>query len=60
MSICRRSFEFSIPQTSLHRILNKDVSLKAYKVQLTQQLKPSSMQDFKDGIRKAFGTWAAN
>lgn len=28
-----------IPQISLHRILHKDLSLKAYRVQLIQELK---------------------
>ena len=30
--ISRRSMELSIPQTSLHRILHKDLGLKAHKV----------------------------
>ena len=32
LSIPRRSLELGIPRTSLHRILHKDLSLKAYKV----------------------------
>ena len=36
LSIPRRSLELGISQTSLYRILHKDLGLKAYKVQLTQ------------------------
>ena len=32
LSISRRSLELDIPQTTLHRILHKDLSLKAFKV----------------------------
>lgn len=41
MSIPRRSQELNIPKTTVWRILHKDLSLKAYKVQLTQELKPT-------------------
>ena len=42
--IPRRSLELGISQTTLHRILQKDLCLKAYKVQLTQELKPADHQ----------------
>ncbi|VEN62217.1 unnamed protein product, partial [Callosobruchus maculatus] len=37
LCIPRRSLELGIPQTLLHRILHKDLGIKAYKVQLTQE-----------------------
>ena len=52
LSIPRRSLELGIPQTSLHRILHKDLGLKAYKVQLTQELKPADHQQ-----RRVFADW---
>ena len=52
LSIPRRSLELGIPQTSLHRILHKDLGLKAYKVQLTQELKPADHQQ-----RRVFVDW---
>lgn len=52
LSIPRRSLELGIPQTSLHRILHKDLGLKAYKLQLTQELKPSDHQQ-----RRVFADW---
>ncbi|CAB3225785.1 unnamed protein product [Arctia plantaginis] len=54
LSIPRRSLELGIPQTSLHRILHKDLGLKAYKVQLTQELKPADHQQ-----RRVFADWEA-
>ena len=39
-SIRHRAQELSISATTLHRILTKDLSLHAYKIQLTQELKP--------------------
>ena len=39
-SIHRRSQEFNISETSLKRILHKDLGMTPYKVQLAQQLKP--------------------
>lgn len=36
LSVSRRSFELSNPQTSSRRILHKDLSVKAYKVKLKQ------------------------
>lgn len=41
LSISRRSQELGISQASLHRILHKDLGLHAYKLQLTQELKPA-------------------
>ena len=38
--IPRRSLELGISQMIVHRILHKDLCLKAYMVQLTQELKP--------------------
>ena len=39
-SIHRRSQKFKISETSLRRILHKDLGMMPYKVQLVQQLKP--------------------
>lgn len=39
-SIQRRGQEVQISRSSLERILTKDLHLYAYKVQLTQELKP--------------------
>lgn len=39
-SIPRRSQELGIAQTTLRRILRKDLGLHPYKIQLTQELKP--------------------
>ena len=44
LSIPCRSLELGISQTILHRILHQDLCLKAYKVQLTQELKPADHQ----------------
>lgn len=52
LSIPRRSLELDIPQTTLHRILHKDLSLKAFKVQLTQELKPVDHHK-----RRIFADW---
>lgn len=41
LSISRRSQELGISQASLHRILHKNLNLRAYKLQLPQQLKPA-------------------
>ena len=40
ISTRHRSQELDISRISLRRILNKDLSTKAYKVQLVQELKP--------------------
>jgi len=39
-SIRHRSQNLNISRTSLRRILNKDLGMKPYKVQLVQELKP--------------------
>src|ERR1700712_2636076 len=52
LSIPRRSLELDIPKTSLHRILHKDLGLKAYTVQLTQEFKPADHQQ-----RRVFADW---
>jgi len=39
-STCQRSQNLNISRTSLRRILNKDLGMKPYKVQLVQELKP--------------------
>ena len=52
LSIPRRSLELGISQITLHRILYKDLCLKAYKVQLTQELKPVDHQQ-----RHVFANW---
>lgn len=52
-SIRHRAQELSIPATTLHRILTKDLSLHAYKIQLTQELKPD------DHLKRlTFANWA--
>ena len=51
-STTRRSLELGISRTSLHRILHKDLNLHAYKIQLTQQLKP--IDHFS---RRVFSDW---
>ena len=43
-SIPRRSLELDILQTTLHRILHKDLCFKTYTVQLAQELKPDDHQ----------------
>jgi hypothetical protein len=53
MSIPRRSQQLHITQTSLHRILHKDLHLHAYKVQLVQELKPRDHEQ-----RRTFVQWA--
>ena len=48
-SIARRSQQLEITQTTLWRILHKDLALKPYKVQLVQELQPldhSQRRDF--------------
>lgn len=52
LSIPRRSQQLGISKTSLHRILHKDLSLHAYKVQLTQELKPADHAQ-----RRTFVDW---
>lgn len=48
----RRAQQLNISRTSLMRILNKDLNLHAYKVQLTQELKPTD--HFK---RRQYAEW---
>ena len=51
-SIRHRAQEMSISATTLHRILTNDFSLHAYKIQLTQELKPG------DHLKRlAFANW---
>ena len=52
MSIPRRSQQLGIPQTTTWRILRKDLALKPFKVQLTQELKPADHQQ-----RRIFVNW---
>lgn len=52
-SIRRRSQQLTIPRTTLFRILHEDIHLKAYKIQITQQIKPA---DFE--LRRKFCKWA--
>lgn len=49
MSISRRSQQCKLSESTTWRILRKDLSLKAYKVQITQKLKP-----FNHSKRRAF------
>lgn len=44
LSIPRCSWEMGIPQMPLHRLLHKNLALKAYKDYLTQELKRSKHQ----------------
>lgn len=52
LSIPRRSQQLGISQTSLQRILHKDLLLHPYKMQLTQELKPRD-----HGLRRTFVNW---
>jgi hypothetical protein len=40
-SIRHRSQQLEIPRSTMQRILTKDLHLHAYKIQLTQELKPT-------------------
>ena len=52
-SIPRRSQELGIAQTTLWRIMRKDLGLHAFKIKLTQELKP------RDHLkRRNFSNWA--
>lgn len=53
LSIPRRSQELGLSQTTTWRILHQDLRLKAYKVQITQELKPNDHQ-----VRRNFANWA--
>ena len=50
-----RGQELQISISSLHRILAKDLCLRAYKIQLTQQLKPNDHEQ-----RREFVEWIIN
>ena len=52
-SIPRRSQELGIAQTTLWRIMQKDIGLHAFKIKLTQELKP--LDHLK---RQNFFNWA--
>ena len=52
-SILRRSQELGIAQTALWRIMQKDLGLHAFKIKLTQELKP--LDHLK---RRNFSNWA--
>lgn len=52
LSIPKRSQQLGISQTSLHRILHKDLNMHAYKVQLVQELKPTDHAQ-----RRTFVNW---
>ena len=52
-SIPRRSQELDIAQTTLWRIMRKDLGLHAFKIKLTQELKPLDHQK-----RRNFSNWA--
>ena len=52
LSISRRSQELGLSKATLHRILYNDLGLHAYKVQLTQELKP-----LDHGKRRTFADW---
>lgn len=51
-SIRRRSQQLNLSSTSLQRILSKDLHMHAYKVQLTQEVKPTD-----HGRRRQFADW---
>lgn len=55
LSIPRRSQQLGISQTSLWRILRKDLGLRPYKIMLTQELKPMDHLQ-----RRRFSDWALN
>jgi hypothetical protein len=40
-SLCHHSQQLDIPRSNMQRILMKDLHLHAYKIQLTQELKPT-------------------
>lgn len=52
-SIRRRSQQLGLSYGSLWRILRKDLGLKAYKIQLVQELKPPDLR-----LRRVFSEWA--
>ena len=52
LSFLRHSLELGIAKTSLHRILHNHLGLKAFKVQVTLQLKTADHQQ-----RRVFADW---
>ena len=54
-SIHRRSQQLNISETSLRRILHKDLGMTPYKVQLVQELKPTDHP-----MRFRFAKWACD
>ena len=54
-SFHRRSQQLNISETSLRRILHKDLGMTPYKVQLVQQLKPNDHP-----MRFRFAKWACD
>ena len=54
-SIHRRSQQLNISETSLRRILHKDLGMTSHKVQLVQELKP-----IDHAIRFRFAKWACD
>lgn len=52
-SIRRRSQSLGLSYGTLWRILKRDLGLKAYKIQLVQELKPADLR-----LRREFGQWA--
>ena len=54
-SIHRRSQQLNISETSLRRILHKDLDMMPYKVQLVQELKP-----IDHPMRFRFAKWACD
>ena len=51
-SISRRSQQLGLSQTTTWRILREDLFLKAYKIQMTQELKPTDHNQ-----RRTFFNW---
>ena len=54
-SIHRRSQQLNVSETSLRRILHKDLGMTPYKVQLAQELKP-----IDHPMRFRFAKWACD
>lgn len=54
-SIRRRAQQLVLSPSTLWKILRKDLGLRAYKIQLVQELKPRDHQ-----MRRTFGEWAEN
>ena len=54
-SIRHRAQELDLCPSTLWKILRKDLGLRAYKIQLVQELKPNDHQ-----VRRRFVEWAQN